>query len=96
MPKARTAADARRLEDIPNIGRAMAQDLRAMGIERPAQLAGRDPFALYRRLCRLTGTRQDPCVEDTFVAAVRFMEGGPPLPWWHYSARRKRRAGGHR
>jgi hypothetical protein len=28
-------------------------------------------------------------VLDTFIAAVRFMEGAPPHPWWHYTAERK-------
>jgi hypothetical protein len=28
-------------------------------------------------LCRITGQRHDPCLLDTFIAAVRFMEGDP-------------------
>jgi hypothetical protein len=27
---------------------------------------------------------------DTFIAAVRFMEGEPKRPWWKYTAERKR------
>jgi Pathogenicity locus len=27
---------------------------------------------------------------DTFIAAVRFMEGEPKKPWWKYTAERKR------
>src|SRR3546814_7171550 len=57
-----------------------------LGIEQPAQPVGKDPHALYERLCRLTGVRHDPCVLDTFISAVRFMEGAPPRPWWHYTA----------
>jgi pathogenicity locus Cdd1 protein len=30
-------------------------------------------------------------VLDTFIAAVRYMEGAPKRPWWHYTAERKRR-----
>ena len=44
---------------------------------------------MYRALCEATGARQDPCVLDVFIAVVRFMEGGPPTPWWHYTAERK-------
>lgn len=88
--KARTAGEATRLQDIPNIGPAMVEDFAVLGIARPAQLAGQDPFALYQRLCRKTATRHDPCVLDTFISAVRFMEGAPPHPWWHYTAERKR------
>lgn len=90
MTKARTAADAQRLADIPNIGPAMVEDFRNLGIERPAQLVGKDPYALYERLCKITAVRHDPCVCDAFISAVRFMEGAPPHPWWHYTDERKR------
>ncbi len=87
--KASAAADARRFTDIPNIGPAMAKDFHVLGLSQPSDLAGQDPYALYDEVCERTGTRQDPCVLDTFIAAVRFMEGSPPLPWWHYTAERK-------
>ena len=87
--KASTSAEASRFTDIPNIGPAMAGDFRVLGLSQPSDLAGRDPYALYDELCERTGTRHDPCVLDTFIAAVRFMEGSPPLPWWHYTAERK-------
>lgn len=91
MRKARTADEAVRLEQIPNIGKAMAGDLHRLGIAKPAALKGRDPYALYARLCELTGVRHDPCVIDTFISAVRFMEGAPARPWWAYTAERKAR-----
>lgn len=78
-----------RLEAIPNIGPSLAEDLRIVGIAHPHDLPGKDPYALYDRLCRATGVRQDPCVLDTFISAVRFMEGAPAHPWWHYTAERK-------
>jgi hypothetical protein len=53
-------------------------------------LSGRDPYQLCDDLCRLTGQRQDPCLLDTFIAAVRFMEGAPKKLWWKYTAQRKR------
>ncbi len=89
--KARSAAEAKALTDLPNIGKAMAGDFRLLGIEYPRQLVGRDPYRLYDELCRATGARHDPCVIDTFISAVRFMEGAPPRPWWHYTEERKRR-----
>ena len=91
MPKARTASDAQKLQDIPNIGPSIADDLRALGIEKPKQLIGKDPYALYDRMNKLTGVRHDPCLCDCFIAAVRFMEGAPPTPWWHYTVERKAR-----
>lgn len=79
-----------RLEDLPNVGPAMARDLRRLGILTPADLAGRDAHTLYAHLCAVTGTRQDPCVLDVFESVVRFMAGEPARPWWAYSAERKR------
>ena len=79
-----------RLEDIPNVGPAVAGDLRKLGINEPDDLVGRDPYAMYDDLCRLTGQRHDPCLLDTFIAAVRYMEGAPKKPWWKYTAERKR------
>ena len=89
-PKAARADDCRSLEQLPNIGPAIAADLRRLGIRQPGDLRQRDPFQLYQALCRATGKRQDPCVLDTFMAATDFMSGAAPQPWWHYTARRKR------
>jgi hypothetical protein len=78
------------LEDLPNVGPAIAADFVRLGIRTPRELAGRDPYALYDELNRVTGTRHDPCVLDTFISAVRFMDGAPAHPWWKYTAERKR------
>lgn len=85
-----------RLEALPNIGRALAGDLRLLGIEHPRQLIGQDPFHLYDLLCLRTGQRQDPCVIDTFMAVVDFMEGGEPRPWWSFTEARKKHYAGKR
>ena len=78
------------LEDLPNVGAAIAALLRKAGIDCPQDLADQDPYALYDHLNKTTGTRHDPCVLDTFIAAVRFMSGKPSKPWWKYTAERKR------
>lgn len=80
-----------RLEDIPNVGKAIAADLRYLGLGAPSDLVGKDPYELYDTLCAQTGVRHDPCLLDTFIAAVRYVEGGPKLPWWAFTAERKRR-----
>jgi predicted flap endonuclease-1-like 5' DNA nuclease len=87
--KARTAAQCELLEQIPNIGSALADDLRSVGVKHPRELANKDAFVLYQQLCAVTGERQDPCVLDTFMAATDFMRGAPAAPWWHYTAHRK-------
>jgi hypothetical protein len=88
MAKASSAAAVKRFTDIPNIGRAMAGDFALMGMV-PGDIARSNPFELYRKLCVLTKTRQDPCVLDTFMAAVDFMRGGEAKPWWHFTPQRR-------
>jgi hypothetical protein len=88
-PKAASAAECKTLEQLPNVGPAMAADLRLIGIDDPEALRGKDAFVLYQRLCAMTGQRHDPCVLDTFMAIADFMRGGPAAPWWDYTAKRK-------
>jgi hypothetical protein len=82
--------DVARLQDIPNVGPAIAADLCRLGIKSPDELLRRDPYAMYDDLCRITGQRHDPCLLDTLISAVRYMEGAPNTPWWKYTAERKR------
>lgn len=89
-PRAADRSDITRLEDVPNVGPAVASDLRRLGITSPDQLVGRDPYAMYDDLCRVTGVRHDPCVLDTFIAAVRYVVGRPRKPWWAFTAERQR------
>jgi DNA transformation protein len=90
MMTSKNIAALTRLEDIPNVGKAIAADLRLVGIDAPADLGGKDPYVLYDRVNLAIGQRQDPCLLDTFIAAVRYVEGGPKLPWWAFTAERKR------
>jgi hypothetical protein len=79
-----------RLEDLPNIGTAMADALRSIDIDHPQQLIGKNPLELHRKLCRRSGKRQDPCVIDVFMSVIHFMEGGDPRPWWSFTGERKK------
>ena len=88
-PKASDPQQCVTLEQLPNIGPSLAADLRLIGIQSPRELKGRDAFVLYQMLAAATGTRQDPCVLDTFMAAVDFMNGAAAAPWWAYTAQRK-------
>jgi hypothetical protein len=83
------------LEELPNVGPAIAADFVRLGIRTPRELVGRDPYVLYDELNRITGKRHDPCLLDTFIAAVRFMDGAPARPWWKYTAERKRTLAKH-
>jgi hypothetical protein len=80
-----------KLEQLPNIGPAMAADLRRIGFSQPGALKKGDPYKMYEKLCRVTNQRHDPCVLDVFISAVRFMNGAAAKPWWAYTAERKRK-----
>lgn len=89
--KAKTASAVKTFKDIPNIGPAMVRDLVLLGLKKPQDLKNHDPLKLYKKMCRVSGVRQDPCVLDTYMAAVDFMNGAPPHPWWHYTKERKKK-----
>src|SRR5579862_5223282 len=78
-------------EQLPNVGPAVAAFPWRVEVRRPLELLGRDPYEMFEELCRVTGKRHDPCLLDTFIAAVRFMGGEPAKPWWAYTAERKKR-----
>jgi pathogenicity locus Cdd1 protein len=87
------ATAARQLRDLISVGPAMLRDFHQLGIHSVTALARQDPAKMYRRLERLTGQRQDPCVLDTFCAAVA-QARNPRLPaekcpWWYWSRKRK-------
>src|SRR5690625_220030 len=83
----------RRFTDLPNIGPAVAADFELLGFTEPEQLLGADPLELYQSLCSASGARQDPCVLDVFMSVASFLDGNPPEPWWHFTAKRKQRYG---
>ena len=83
----------RQLKDLISVGPAMLRDFEMLGIRSLPQLAKQEPRKMYERLARQTGQRQDPCVLDTFCAAVA-QARNPRLPaeqcqWWWWSRRRK-------
>ena len=95
--KLKPEVERRRIEDLISVGPAMLHDLEMLGVRNMTQLARSNPQQLYRRLCRMTGARQDPCVLDVFCAAVA-QARDPHLPaercvWWYWSRKRKAQSG---
>jgi hypothetical protein len=92
--KRRAAADE--LQTIPGVGPSIARDLRQLGVCHVAELRGRDPEQLYRRLGELRGMRQDPCLLYVFRCAVYFASTKRPDPrrlrWWWWKERGSERA----
>jgi len=87
------ATSTRRLAELISVGPAMLRDFEMLGIRSVSQLAKQEPKRMYERLNRKTGQRQDPCVLDTFCAAVA-QARNPRLPaeqcqWWYWSRKRK-------
>ncbi len=78
-----------KLTDLPNIGKAMNEDFKVLGINHPKDLIGKDAFKLYDSLCFKTGEKHDYCVIDVFMSVISFMEGGDSLPWWNFTDKRK-------
>lgn len=77
----------RTFQQLGSVGPATAGDLVQLGFRRVDELRGQDARELYARMCALTGTRQDPCVEDVFRCVIAQAER-PDLPerlqQWHH------------
>lgn len=83
------------LEDLVSVGPATLRDFSVLKIKTLRELAKQSPAALYRKLCKITGVRHDPCVEDVFAAAIA-QARDPQLPqeqkeWAYWSRLRKLR-----
>ena len=84
MPKV-SADNASNLEDIPNIGKSIASDLRSIGIFNAKQLVTRNPVQTYYELSETMRHRHDPCVLYTLMAAQYFLQFGEAIPWWKFT-----------
>jgi hypothetical protein len=77
------------LRKIPGVGPSIAADLRALGIEDPTGLRGKDPERLYARSNALSGLVQDRCLLYVFRCAVYFANTSRHQPellkWWNWS-----------
>jgi Pathogenicity locus len=79
------------LQEIPGIGKKMAEALWNLDIRSIDVLKGRDPEALYLRLCDQVGMRVDRCVLYTFRCAVYYASSPQHDPdllkWWNWKDR---------
>lgn len=92
-----SSRENKRLQDLISVGPAMLRDFELLGIRTVDQLARENPRVMYKRLCELTGRKQDICCLDVFQAAVA-QARNPLLPpekslWWYWSRKRKERRG---
>ena len=85
-----SAKEVTAFEQIPNVGKEIAKDFVLLGLKTPQALQSQDGFDLYVKLCDKTQSYHDPCVLDTFLAAIEFMNGTSNKKWWEFSAQRKK------
>jgi hypothetical protein len=77
------------LEQIPGIGKNMAQHLTAAGYPTIAALKGASPDEVYARDCLAQGTQVDRCALYVYRLAVHFANHDGQLPegkqnWWDW------------
>ncbi len=87
--KSANKSQVMRLEDLPNVGRSIAADLRGIGIQRPEELAHREPLEIFDALAATTGHRHDPCVLYTLMSVRHFLDSGQKRPWWKFTEKGK-------
>jgi Pathogenicity locus len=73
------------LSQLRNIGKAMRADFELLGIGSVQELAHCEADELYQRIHDLTHMRHDPCVWDTYAAAIHQAKTGEALAWWEFS-----------
>jgi len=76
------------LENIPGVGKSIAEDLHNIGICSVAGLKGKDPEKLYAMSNSFEGKIQDRCLLYVFREAVYFAENKnldpEKLKWWNW------------
>lgn len=81
------------LQEIPGVGKSIAEDLWDIGIRKVADLITCDPQDLYDRSNRKAGCIQDRCLLYVFRCAVYYSKTSPGdredalLQWWNWKER---------
>ena len=78
-----------KLTALPNIGKAIAGDLLALGISSPDDFKGNDVLKIFNDLKAVMGHRHDPCVYYTLLSVKHFIDSGESLPWWKFTGKGK-------
>ncbi|MGD2095606.1 MAG: helix-hairpin-helix domain-containing protein [Phycisphaerales bacterium] len=84
-------AKSKNLEQIPGVGKIIAQDMRNIGIHTISQLKNKNPEHLYRKLCNFKANPVDKCMLYVFRCAVYFASNTKHdkklLKWWNWKDR---------
>jgi len=88
-----TAADD--LQQIPGVGKSIAEDLRGLGYHCVADLRGEDPEEMYDRYSFEHSAPADRCLLYVFRCAVYYASTEDPdrelLKWWNWKDREQPR-----
>ncbi len=78
----------KQLEQIPGVGKSVAQDMRNIGIYSVSQLENQDPEKLYQKLCSFKASPVDRCMLYILRCAVYYASNTEHYPnllkWWSW------------
>lgn len=78
----------RDLTTIPNVGKAIKEDLQQIGITCVEDLREKNPEVLYQLVCEKKGFKEDRCLLYVFRMAVYYAENETynpeKLKWWFW------------
>ena len=81
----------RSFEEIPGVGKRIAEDLWDLGLRRVSDLRGKSPQKLYDKLCRIQGVKIDRCMLYVLRCGVYFAtekrHDPEALKWWNWKDR---------
>lgn len=81
-------AKKKKFQEIPGIGKSLAQDLIDLGYHETNDLQGEDPNEMYQKLCSLRGENIDRCVLYVFRCATYYVNNSIHEPellkWWNW------------
>ncbi len=81
-------SDSKVLEQIPGVGKNIAQDMANIGIHSVGQLKGQDPEKLYQKLCDFKASPVDRCMLYVLRCAVYYASNTKHDPrllkWWNW------------
>ena len=82
------SSNTKNLEQIPGVGKRIAQEMQNIGINSTDDLKDQDPLKLYHKLCDIKARPPDRCMLYVLRCAVYYasnIEHDPELlKWWNW------------
>lgn len=76
------------LQEIPGVGKSIANDLFLLGYRSVSDLKNENPESIYDHLCEKTNSKQDKCLLYVFRCAVYYASNSKHEPeklkWWYW------------